>query len=78
MINLASANFSGMVGNERVRDRAIECLKRYGVGSCGPPGFYGTFGEYQKGVPVVEGGSLILCAVWQMYTWRSSVTWLRS
>jgi len=45
MINLASANFSGMVGSERVRDRAIECLKRYGVGSCGPPGFYGTFGK---------------------------------
>lgn len=43
--NLASANFAGLAGNERIKEKAVECLKRYGVGSCGPSGFYGTFGE---------------------------------
>lgn len=44
VLNLASTNFAGLAGNERIKEKAIECLKRYGVGSCGPPGFYGTFG----------------------------------
>jgi serine palmitoyltransferase len=43
--NLSGPNFSGLLGNQRVKDRAIECLRAYGVGSCGPPGFYGTFGK---------------------------------
>lgn len=42
-VNLASSNFSGLAGNEHIKDKAIECLRSYGVGSCGPPGFYGTF-----------------------------------
>ncbi|GAA5820676.1 hypothetical protein JCM10212_000451 [Sporobolomyces blumeae] len=41
--NLASANFAGLAGNERIKDKAVGCLRRYGVGSCGPAGFYGTF-----------------------------------
>jgi len=45
--NLASANFAGLAGNERIKEKAVECLKRYGVGSCGPAGFYGTFGEFK-------------------------------
>lgn len=45
VVNLASANFAGLAGNERIKEKAVECLKRYGVGSCGPAGFYGTFGE---------------------------------
>ncbi|KAG7089822.1 hypothetical protein E1B28_011470 [Marasmius oreades] len=40
--NLASLNFSGLAGNEHIKQRAIETLRQYGVGSCGPPGFYGT------------------------------------
>ena len=43
MINLASTNFAGLAGHERIKERTIECLRAYGVGSCGPPGFYGTF-----------------------------------
>lgn len=43
VVNLASANFSGLAGNEHIKSKAIECLRGYGVGSCGPPGFYGTF-----------------------------------
>ncbi|KAH9018643.1 serine palmitoyltransferase [Lactarius pseudohatsudake] len=39
--NLASYNFTGLAGNETIKVRAIDPPK-YGVGSCGPPGFYGT------------------------------------
>lgn len=41
--NLASANFAGLAGHEQIKDKAVGCLRRYGVGSCGPAGFYGTF-----------------------------------
>ncbi|KAH7883087.1 serine palmitoyltransferase [Phlebopus sp. FC_14] len=40
--NLASFNFAGLAGNEHIKERAIETLRKYGLGSCGPPGFYGT------------------------------------
>ncbi|KAG8216221.1 serine palmitoyltransferase [Butyriboletus roseoflavus] len=42
VINLASFNFSGLAGNEQIKEKAIETLRKYGLGSCGPPGFYGT------------------------------------
>ena len=45
VLNMASYNFAGLAGNERVKERAIETLRNYGLGSCGPPGFYGTLGE---------------------------------
>ncbi|XP_004344499.1 serine palmitoyltransferase subunit 1 [Capsaspora owczarzaki ATCC 30864] len=41
-INLASFNFLNFVGNKKVEDAAVTSLKKYGVGSCGPRGFYGT------------------------------------
>jgi len=44
VINLASYNFTGLAGDERITTRAIETLRKYGLGSCGPPGFYGTIG----------------------------------
>ncbi|KAA1121099.1 serine palmitoyltransferase component [Puccinia graminis f. sp. tritici] len=46
--NLASINFAGLIGNEDVKHRAIEQLRRSGVGSCGPPGFYGTFDVHME------------------------------
>lgn len=45
VMNLASYNFTGLAGDERITERAIETLRKYGVGSCGPPGFYGTIGN---------------------------------
>ena len=45
VLNLASYNFAGLAGNERIKEHAIETLRKYGLGSCGPPGFYGTLGE---------------------------------
>ncbi|KAH8977004.1 serine palmitoyltransferase [Lactarius hatsudake] len=35
-------NFVGLAGNKVIKVRAIETLRKYGVSSCGPPGFYGT------------------------------------
>jgi len=43
-VNLASFNFTGLAGNEHIKQRAVEILRKYGLGSCGPPGFYGTLG----------------------------------
>ncbi|KAL2045517.1 hypothetical protein N7G274_001945 [Stereocaulon virgatum] len=40
--NLASYNFYNLVGNETLKEKAIQVLRTYGVGPCSPPGFYGT------------------------------------
>ncbi|RXM34907.1 Serine palmitoyltransferase 1 [Acipenser ruthenus] len=42
-INFASFNFLGLLDNERVKNQALTSLRKYGVGTCGPRGFYGTF-----------------------------------
>ncbi|XP_052464562.1 serine palmitoyltransferase 1 isoform X2 [Carassius gibelio] len=42
-INFASFNFLGLLDSERVKLKALSSLKKYGVGTCGPRGFYGTF-----------------------------------
>ncbi|CAK8675690.1 unnamed protein product [Clavelina lepadiformis] len=41
--NFASLNFLGLVGNKRVDDKIEKCIQNYGVGTCGPRTFYGTF-----------------------------------
>ena len=71
VLNLASYNFTGLAGNETIKERAIETLRKYGVGSCGPPGFYGTIGmsvPSQRPPPRGPNGHLQTC------TWTSSVT----
>lgn len=40
--NYASFNFFNFVSNEILKERAIQILRNYGVGACGPPNFYGT------------------------------------
>lgn len=46
--NLASYNFYNFVANETLKEKAIETLRTYGVGPCGPPGFYGTQDVHMK------------------------------
>ncbi len=46
--NLASYNFYNFVSNEILKERAIQTLRTYGVGPCGPPGFYGTQDVHMK------------------------------
>ncbi len=48
--NLSSLNFTGLAGNEAIKLRAVEILRKYGLGSCGPPGFYGTLGAWNHAV----------------------------
>lgn len=47
-LNLASYNFTGLAGNEEIKTRAVETLRKYGLGSCGPPGFYGTLDVHMQ------------------------------
>ncbi|KAK9328592.1 pyridoxal phosphate-dependent transferase [Lipomyces starkeyi] len=42
VMNLASFNMLNLLGNEQIRERAIKTVREYGVGACGPSGFYGT------------------------------------
>lgn len=48
VMNLASYNFTNLAGHEAVKEKAIETLRNYGVGSCSPPGFYGTIDVHMQ------------------------------
>ncbi|KAJ2669126.1 serine palmitoyltransferase component [Coemansia spiralis] len=48
VLNFASYNFLGFIDNPDIEKRAIETLRKYGVGSCGPPGFYGTLDVHME------------------------------
>jgi len=41
-LNLATHNYLGFVESQEISNSAVECINKYGVGSCGPRGFYGT------------------------------------
>ena len=36
------------MANENLKEKAIQTLRTYGVGPCGPPGFYGTQDVHMK------------------------------
>eukprot|EP00039_Didymoeca_costata_P000420 m.45496 g.45496 ORF g.45496 m.45496 type:complete len:488 (+) comp10252_c1_seq1:160-1623(+) len=42
LANFSSFNFLGFIGHERIQNVSIAAAKKYGIGSCGPRGFYGT------------------------------------
>mmetsp|Transcript_2546 Transcript_2546/g.5936 ORF Transcript_2546/g.5936 Transcript_2546/m.5936 type:complete len:541 (+) Transcript_2546:84-1706(+) len=42
MMNLVSTNFLNLATSERIEDACERALTKYGCGSCGPRGFYGT------------------------------------
>lgn len=46
--NLASYNFYNLNANEHIKEKAIQTLRTYGVGPCGPPQFYGTQDVHMK------------------------------
>ncbi|KAF2011690.1 serine palmitoyltransferase 1 [Aaosphaeria arxii CBS 175.79] len=46
--NLASYNLYNFIANETLKEKAIQTLRAYGVGPCGPPGFYGTQDVHMK------------------------------
>ena len=42
MVNMGSFNFLGFADNDQAKQVAVETLNKYGCGTCGPRGFYGT------------------------------------
>eukprot|EP01112_Ceratiomyxa_fruticulosa_P022903 TRINITY_DN853_c0_g2_i1.p1 TRINITY_DN853_c0_g2~~TRINITY_DN853_c0_g2_i1.p1 ORF type:complete len:490 (+),score=114.46 TRINITY_DN853_c0_g2_i1:95-1564(+) len=42
LINLARSSYLGMIGHPKLQEAAEQALRKYGCGSCGPRGFYGT------------------------------------
>lgn len=41
-LNLATHNYLGLAGDPRLEEASLAAARKYGVGSCGPRGFYGT------------------------------------
>ncbi|KAI9013746.1 pyridoxal phosphate-dependent transferase [Phycomyces nitens] len=48
LLNLATTNYLNLAASEQICESAIKTLKEYGVGSCGPPGFYGTIDVHME------------------------------
>ncbi len=48
MINLNVSNFLNLYNSEKIRKLAVDTVKTYGVGTCGPAGFYGTLDVHVK------------------------------
>ena len=44
---MATHNYLGFAGNVEIEKAAVETIRKYGVGSCGPRGFYGTVGKWK-------------------------------
>lgn len=41
-LNLGTHNYLGLIENNEIEKAAIATIRKYGIGSCGPRGFYGT------------------------------------
>lgn len=44
VIHAARCNYLGMSGHEELNKESEDVMRKYGVGACGPRGFYGTIG----------------------------------
>ncbi|KAI9438110.1 serine palmitoyltransferase [Lactarius indigo] len=79
-------SFTGLAGNETTKVHAIENLRKYGVDSCGPPGFYGTIGVQmdlerdiadflgtEASILYSQGFSTILCVI-SVFAKRGDIT----
>ena len=58
-VNWVSTNWLGVSSLQRVKDACRETIEKYGVGSCGPRGFYGSFDlhlEVEKRLAEFFGG----------------------
>lgn len=47
-LNFASYNFLGLADTDRVKKACKDTISKYGVGSCGPRGFYGSIDVHIK------------------------------
>ncbi|KAL7422651.1 serine palmitoyltransferase component [Cryptotrichosporon argae] len=48
VLNLAVPDWTGMIENDKLKEAGIATMREYGVGSCGPMGFYGFFDVHAK------------------------------
>jgi serine palmitoyltransferase len=48
LIDMAAPNYLGLANTERSKKIAIDTVRVYGVGTCGPAGFYGTLDIHLK------------------------------
>ncbi|CAM9262449.1 unnamed protein product, partial [Ectocarpus sp. 6 AP-2014] len=48
LLNMANFDFLGMGQREELKQAAVQALDKYGCGSCGPRGFYGTIDVHTK------------------------------
>ena len=46
VLDAASFDFYGFASDENVKKAANDALDKYGCGSCGPRGFYGTIDQH--------------------------------
>lgn len=44
-LNFTTHNYLNLIENDYVKQKAKDTIFKYGVGSCGPRGFYGTVGK---------------------------------
>lgn len=47
-LNMATMNFLSMATRDEIEEATVASLRKYGVGSCGPRGFYGTVDVHLK------------------------------
>uniref|UniRef100_A0A1B6GWF9 Serine palmitoyltransferase 1 n=1 Tax=Cuerna arida TaxID=1464854 RepID=A0A1B6GWF9_9HEMI len=45
-LNFSSHDYLGFVGDDKIEAKTTKCIETYGVGACGPRGFYGTTLEH--------------------------------
>ena len=76
ILNLASYDFLSLSTRDEVKKETTRCLEFYGVGSCGPRGFYGTIDQHlrieaaiakfcgvQEAIAYSEGASAVTSAI---------------
>lgn len=76
ILNLASYDFLSFSNRDEIKKETIRCLEYYGVGSCGPRGFYGTIDQHlrieaavakfcgvQEAIAYSEGASAVTSAI---------------
>lgn len=45
-VNFATHNYFNFLGDKEIEKKVLDAVDKYGIGSCGPRAFYGTFGQY--------------------------------
>ncbi len=81
VLNLASFDFLNLSQNSAAKASARETLKKYGVGSCGPRGFYGTIDlhlQFEQEIAKHMGVQVELSHGSPSYATTSSVTFVHA